>query len=203
MWYIGNIYVRHICSIYISYIIYNYIWNIYGVCMERIYDIYIWSIYEMCFKGIKKAIRKISKKKRRRKVKIRNLTQSADCSENAFKIGFDVIKSVNNAKFHAFYVVGNFVLGVWLTVSKNGFWILCAFFELFLMGSSIKNGHVSHYLHSKFKSVRVAEIQWKFTEFQCTLKKFSGCIMTESQLIFIDSQRQWFKFRVYPYEFQY
>ena len=84
--------------------------------------IYIYGAFMKCVSRVsRKPSERSQKKKRRRKVKIRNLTQSADCSENAFKIGFDVIKSVNNAKFHAFYVVGNFVLGVWLTVSKNGF----------------------------------------------------------------------------------
>ena len=42
MWFIGNICVRYLCSIYISYIIYNY-----GTYME-----YIWSIYEIYMKHI-------------------------------------------------------------------------------------------------------------------------------------------------------
>jgi len=43
--------MRYICSIYISYyIIYNYIWNIYGIYVYGAYVKYM-SIYEMCFKG--------------------------------------------------------------------------------------------------------------------------------------------------------
>jgi len=45
--------------------------------------------------------------------------------------------------------------------------------------------------HSKFESVTVSEIQWKFNEFQSIKNHliFSGAILAEIKCIFTESQR--------------